>query len=475
MLEELIDFGDAQVFGEATNYTCIFVADRSGAEQVELRKLPREGVELRDALIDPESLPAVALRREELGEGPWLLITPEEKAVLDALHAEAVPLEEVTSQIFQGLITSADQIYILEDRGMRGDKRRVFSRASGRELELEPDLLHPLASGADVERYAFRPLDSLLLFPYCRDEGSMRLLTPAELDGYPLTARYLRSHEQALRDRERGRMDHDGWYAFGRTQSLGNHDLPKLGVAATVAHLEVAIDPDGSVYFHNVRVNGILGAGDGPSIWSLLALLNSRPLDWAFRRGAAEHANGYYAANKQFIAPLPIRVPEGDEAERLDALGRRLHESASAQGAERRGFLTWLASEVGVRLDSLPGHTALHAYDQADPAELLAVLRRSRSRLARDPDSRKFIDAFQRERGSSMEKLTDTAAQLRAAERKADQARLRALPPHRGAAARHRRRVHTARLTHRTSRSGRYNRGFGTFDLRGGALSRTRA
>ena len=56
-------------------------------------------------------------------------------------------------------------------------------------------------------------------------------------------------------------MNHDGWYAFSRTQSLGLHDLPKLGVAATVSRLEIAADLDGAVYFHNVRVNGVLGRG----------------------------------------------------------------------------------------------------------------------------------------------------------------------------------------------------------------------
>lgn len=51
-------------------------------------------------------------------------------------------------------------------------------------------------------------------------------------------------------------MDHDGWWAFGQTQSLGLHDQPKLGVAATVQRSEVAAEPGGAALFHNVRVNG---------------------------------------------------------------------------------------------------------------------------------------------------------------------------------------------------------------------------
>ena len=62
-----------------------------------------------------------------------------------------------------------------------------------------------------------------------------------------------------------------------------------------------------------------------PAIWTLLVLLNSRLLDYVFRRGAREHAGGHYAANKQFIAPLPIRVPEGKLGGTIDALGERLY------------------------------------------------------------------------------------------------------------------------------------------------------
>jgi hypothetical protein len=86
----------------------------------------------------------------------------------------------------------------------------------------------------------------------------MRPLAQDELAVLPLSDGYSREHESQLRSRERGTMAHVGWYAFSRTQSLGAHDLPKLGVAATIRRLEVAADPDGAVYFHNVRVKGIL-------------------------------------------------------------------------------------------------------------------------------------------------------------------------------------------------------------------------
>lgn len=418
LAREIVDFGDAQLFPGATNYTCILLADRRGGRALAYRRVRGDADEARRALTGPARLPAATYPVGELGGDPWVLATGEEGRLLREMARGAQRLEDVTGQIFTGLQTSADAVYVIEDRGRRGDRRVVYSRASERELELEPDLLHPLASGVDTDRYAFRPLRSLLLFPYRREPEGMRLLTVEELEGLPLTAAYLGEHEAALRGRERSRMDHDGWYAFGRTQSLGAHDQPKLGVAATVRRLEIAADSAGAVYFHNVRVNGILPRDGPPSLWTLLVLLNARLLDFIFRRGAGEHAGGHYAANKQFIAPLPIRIPE--DTCPFDNLGPRLHESAVAIGNERQGFLDWLGGVVGARVATLPGSTKLADYDALTLEELAAALQSTRTRLRIDPTARTFREHLASEWEASLDRLIPLRSALARDEAAAD-------------------------------------------------------
>lgn len=420
LVDEIIDFGDAQIFEGATNYTCVLLLDREGRDSFDYRRVRGDRDTVRRTVVDVDAVPAERFQARALGRRPWVLATGDEARLLETLRQGAEPLEAVTVQIFQGLITSADPIYIVEDRGRRGINRLVYSRASQSAVELEPDLLHTLASGVDVERYAFRPLKHLLLFPYRRDDGQMRLVSEEELARLPLTADYLRAHEKELRARERGRMDHDGWYAFSRTQNLGAHDSPKLGVAATVRRLEVAADPDGAVYFHNVRVNGILIDPAGPSIWTLLLLVNSRLLDWVFRRGAAEHANGYYAANKQFIARLPIRLPDRSERQRLEELGRRLYDTSRELVRERDGLLRWLSSRIGAPVQELRGATMFAAYDEHSTDDLLRALSANRGRLSVDPNSRAFREQLGREVGSSVDRLRPLRTRLSADEALAD-------------------------------------------------------
>lgn len=422
LVEEIVDFGDAQLFAGATNYTCILVLDRGGTSTFAYRRVRGGPGVVRQALVNLDILPAEEFSAGDFGGDPWVLATGDEARVLRAVTVGSERLGDVTGHVFTGLQTSADDVFIVRDCGTRGAGRVVRSRASDRELELEPDLLHPLASGSDVGRYAFEPLESLLLFPYVREAGGVRLISRDELARLPLTEAYLLEHEDRLRGREGRRMDHDGWWAFGRTQSLGAHDRPKLGVAATVRRLEVAADLAGGVYFHNVRVNGILGRQGGLPLAALVTLLNSRLLDWVFRRGAAPHAGGHYAANKQFIAPLPIRLPDPAASSDLERLGERLQAGAGAVAAERRGFVDWLGDAVGARTRELPGSTILRDFDQHAPAELLAVLGRRRGALATDPGTRTFRELLVHEHTASVERLVALRADLAADERTADDA-----------------------------------------------------
>ncbi|MDQ3571458.1 MAG: Eco57I restriction-modification methylase domain-containing protein [Actinomycetota bacterium] len=418
LVEEMLDFGDAQLFG-ATNYTAILILDSSGERTtLEYRRLSCaiDG----DPIAQIEETEPSEFEFADLCEAPWMLVTPSEGRVLEAAQRDSEPLGEVAAGIFTGLQTNADDIYIVEDLGESRGLRRVRSKASDRVIELEPDLLHPLASGPDVERYSFTPLRHLLLFPYRRtDAGEMELVPWNRIEELAYTARYLREHEDALRGRERRRMDHDRWYAYVYPKSLGLHEYPKLGVAATVRRLEVAGDLKGAIYFHNVRVNGILAAESGPGLEALLVMLNSRLLDYLFRLHSVPFANQHFAANKQFIAPLPIKTPVDDGA-LLEDLGRSLHRLAAEMGQERQSFLDWLGDRVGADPRSLPGKTKFAAYDALAVGELLQLLGRSAGRLRLDPGSRAFRNQFVQEHSASVEKLGGLSSDLTRLEREAD-------------------------------------------------------
>ena len=355
-LDRWLDFRSYQVFEEAITYTALQFFHRregGGGDEPTVRVADAPDGEVGP---DPWARRDSALPYDRLGHGDrWLMLSGAERALIDRLDEHCARLEDVslTAAIYQGLITSMDKVYHLE----RKAPGRYLSKASGtsakpKEVRIEDAVMHPLVSGAEAKRYAAPDTDTFILFPYAPDvDGRMRLIpADAMARDYPLAWAYLREHEDALRARESGKFDDDEWHRFGRTQNLDRQNVPKLIVAQTVPAMRVCFDEAADKYLNNVRVNGILAA-DGVDPWFLLGALNGPVADFVFRRIAKPKQSGWFEANKQFIAPLP--VPPANEDERADIARRartlqRLH-------TERRDALASLRERLdGVRRRERP-------------------------------------------------------------------------------------------------------------------------
>ena len=105
------------------------------------------------------------------------------------------------------------------------------------------------------------------------------------------------------------------------------------------------IDDEATLYFNNVRVNGIIEKPRSKySLWFLLGMLNSHPLDFVFRLTAKPKDRGYFEANKQFIAPLPI--PKTRSVGPVAELAKKLAGLYAREAALRRGVCRRLAVDL---------------------------------------------------------------------------------------------------------------------------------
>ena len=361
-LMKFIDFGDNQIFPDQTTYTGLLFLSGSPTERALVARIPTMPVEELEKLLSSGQVDFYEIDTDRLGPEPWILVSKAEFQILEKMEERSRKLEELVERIIVGIQTSADDVYILEKVSSTGGHFRVFSRASGRELVLEKDLLKPLVSGEDIERYYVKLSRKLLLFPYrLLPEGGAQLIPEDELrELYPRTWAYLKEHEEKLRGREGGKFDDDQWYRLGRTQNLDKHERPKFGVAETVKRLEMFFDYEGRYYFHNVRVNGILMKSESQlNPYYLLALLNSRPMDFYFKQISVPHRGGHYAANKQFLSPLPIPRIDFSTRDRdlLEELERMHSEGKSNEEIMR--IVRGLPSDSAVLHDFL-SHLARH-------------------------------------------------------------------------------------------------------------------
>ena len=304
-LNTWIDFKSYQVFEEATTYTALQFYSKRGVNKI--RILPTPNGDLSQVAL-AKNVSYIDHKKLDFGKR-WLLLGGEEKLLIDKLDGRCRPLSDpmYTTNIYQGLVTSADAVYHLEKVG---PDRYLCTPGKDEglpyQVEIDDAIMKPLVSGLEAKRYETPITNTYLLFPYSV-EGKGRLLIEAELvSNFPKAWKYLKSYEAMLRGREDGKMDDDGsWWGYVYPKNLTLNKLPKLVVAQTVPSLRVCFDDAGTNYLNNVRVNEIVTA-DGVDPWFLLGVLNAPVANYVFKQIAKPKDGGFYEANKQFIAPLPI-------------------------------------------------------------------------------------------------------------------------------------------------------------------------
>lgn len=303
-LREIVSFGDQQVFNHATTYTCLLLLGKTPNEEFVFRLPPV----LSEWRVLPETggtiFPSAYLSAEE-----WNFVVGPSASIQKKLIEDCERLDLIT-QIFVGIQTSADDVFIMNLVERKTSTLKLHSKSLDEVVELERALLHPLASGTDVSAYGPLPDRQYLLFPYLVvDENAVLLSWDRLSDLYPMTAAYLEKNRTRLEGREAGKFADDRWYRLGRSQNLGIQSRVKLCVPRLVSPLIATADFTGSHYLDNVDVGGVMlkETANDFDLRYILALLNSTLLRWYFQFLSPPFRGGYRSANKQFLGQLPIK------------------------------------------------------------------------------------------------------------------------------------------------------------------------
>lgn len=329
-LSRIVHFGDQQVFEGATNYTCLLFLRKSGCKKFEYTRVD-DLDEWRTTSKAKEGVVAAA----SVGSLEWNFTVGQGSALLDKLKGMPVKLEDITSRIFQGIKTSADKVYIVDEAERKPTLVKVYSHQKECDYWLESGLLHPLVKGGDSKRYCLTRTKRLILFPYATDGDRAACLVPEKVmkSRYPKTWEYLLENRPYLEGREGGNLRVPDWYAFGRSQALDVMPLPKIFTPDIAARASFSLDPIGDAFF----TGGVAG-GYGVLVLPehsreyVLGLLNSRLLEWFIRQTAGQMRGGYYSYEARFIRHLPIYaidnsiLREKSQHDRIVALVNRMLE-----------------------------------------------------------------------------------------------------------------------------------------------------
>lgn len=312
-LMEIVNFRDNQIFEGSSTYTCLLFLQKDGAKSfkyAEIRKLIEPEKQLQivgnyEEYADQDTK-VYKVRPNVLTGDPWHFRLGQQGGLLERLSERGRPLEEVTERIFQGLKTSADDVYLLDFIDCKKETVIAYSKALEKEAELESEIAKPLIKGGQMRRYLIVEPEKVIIFPY---RGSALIPKKEFQDRYPRCWEYLLANKRNLENREGGKMKGEGWYAYIYPKSLGKFDLPKIITPDLALSASYCYDSEGTYYFTGGAAGGYgIIPRDQIHPKYLLGLLNSHLLDWFLHLISTPFRGGYFSYEARFIKQLPIRL-----------------------------------------------------------------------------------------------------------------------------------------------------------------------
>ncbi|MBC8044318.1 MAG: Eco57I restriction-modification methylase domain-containing protein [Rhizobacter sp.] len=201
-IKQLTNYGEIQLFDNATTYSAITVFTKQPNAAFNYQR----AVSSSDFLHRP--FPAEHLKSEKI----WRLSTDE------PVSHRGKRLGEIC-RIHVGITTLCDKAYIFPVEAIDDDFVWARTKLQGR-VQLEREILRPVIKGSTLKTSS-DPIKEYLLFPYQQRDGKHIIISEDDLQKkFPRAYQYLLSVKPELDRRDNGRPNAVAWYAFGRSQSL---------------------------------------------------------------------------------------------------------------------------------------------------------------------------------------------------------------------------------------------------------------
>lgn len=378
-LEEVVDFGDSQVFARATNYSCILVLGADASHSVQFTRM----------ISDLTAREAYRIAAADLSAAPWQFEGSAEGERFARIRADTQPLRDLVAHFGNGVQTGADRILLL--------KPQVAEAAS-----LEPELLRPFLRGRDVRRYSTAEYPSVVLFPYKVAAGRYVLLDEGEMAGFPNALRYLTLNRAALDGRVwfgKSAADRSGnWYGLMYVDNPEAFEPVHLLTPSLARTTNFAV-AEGSLFATGTAgvTSAVLRTGVSESPYYLMAILNSALLSHYATSHSPIFRGGFHKFSRRYIEDLPIRRIHAsrrsdvrmhrdlhDLAVRRADLAKRL---AAASTPHARTTLGREAEEIDLEIDRRTFE--LYGVAKEDAAAMQAA---EIARLSRDSKQQEAAD-----------------------------------------------------------------------------------
>jgi len=293
IIESLLHFGSEMVFKEASTYTCIII-------------LSHDNDVFKYKSIKPRNIVNNILFEHidyvSLGSKKWNLASKKITETLNKLRLQPFTIKDVFLRIFQGIATSADDVYLLEKT-----KNGLYSKSLNKIIDIEDGLLKPMLKGKNVSRYKKLENDYFIIFPYILEKCNVKTMTEAYIEThFPNGYIYLKENEILLRNREKGRFDNPKeWFLFSRKQGINGVEQPKI-ITPDIA-LKAQMTYDTGLFYHGTTIYSFIKNDKFKLDYKFyLSILNSSIMWFFIKNTSTELRGGYFRFKTKYLEPFPL-------------------------------------------------------------------------------------------------------------------------------------------------------------------------
>jgi type I restriction-modification system DNA methylase subunit len=303
-VDSLLHFEEHLVF-EVTTYTCI------------LNLTKKQNDFLYFKYINPLeiNLPFDWSRMDttNLNSDKWNLMSQTKINLFEKLKKQPFTAKDIFSKIFTGLQTSADSIYLIEGK-IENNVLIGYSKSLDKTIEIEKELVKPLLKGQDVSKYNPPKNTYFVIFPYWLENGKAREMTEEEIQKqFPKGYEYLKANETELRNREKGKMDKEGWFLYIYPKSLSSFDQPKIITPEISLGTNMTFDE--GVMYHSTTIYSFILKKPSLEVYKFyLSILNSSLMWFYLMNTGTVLRGGYFRFKTKYLFPFPLpTVPQNNQ------------------------------------------------------------------------------------------------------------------------------------------------------------------
>ncbi len=289
-VRQIVDFGDLRVFENAMTYVSIFfVAKRkySKFKYSKIKELPFI------APVEFDIIDTITLTGEA-----WSLGSNDVGKVLQKIIDNASCRLSSVAKPSYGIVTGKDDVLMFD-----------FDE----NVDMEDELILPVIRAQGCDKYSDAFPSKKVVYPYEFQNGNTSLM---ELDTiktkFPKMYKYIMENSESLKKRKDSRNlfgDRVGWYGLVRFGQLETFMKPKIVTPGEVKHNKFCIDNTKSG-FTGARVFAITVEDENVDIRYLLALLNSKVVEFFMHHTASLKAGGYYSYSTSALEKIPVIIAD---------------------------------------------------------------------------------------------------------------------------------------------------------------------